>query len=96
MNQEEGIAMASEVLMTISRDENERFRLLSEEKYILDTQSNLAYERKQGRAEGRAEGRTEGRTEEKLAIARKMKKAGRPFSEIAEFTGLTEEEVISG
>jgi predicted transposase/invertase (TIGR01784 family) len=82
MNQEEGIAMASEVLMTISKDEEERFRLLSEEKYILDTQSNLAYERKQGIAEG------------KLEIARKMKKAGRPFSEITEFTGLTAEEVI--
>jgi predicted transposase/invertase (TIGR01784 family) len=84
---EEGIAMASEVLMTISRDEEERFRLLSEEKYILDTQSALAYERQEGHAEGVAEN--------KLAIARKMKQAGRPFTEIAEFTGLTEDEVIS-
>jgi predicted transposase/invertase (TIGR01784 family) len=91
MNQEEGIAMASEVLMTISKDEAERFRLLSEEKYILDTQSNLSWERQEGKAEGRAEGVAEG----KLEIARKMKQAGRPLAEITEFTGLTAEEVVS-
>jgi predicted transposase/invertase (TIGR01784 family) len=44
-----------------------------------------------GRAVGHAEGKAEGRTEGKLEIARKMKKAGRPFSEITEFTGLTPE-----
>jgi hypothetical protein len=35
--------MASEVLMTISKDEIERARLLSELKYELDTQSRIAY-----------------------------------------------------
>jgi hypothetical protein len=45
---EEGIAMASEVLMTISRDEVERARLASEEKYALDTQSKLTYARHDG------------------------------------------------
>jgi hypothetical protein len=40
---DEGIAMASQVLMTISRDEVERARLLSEEKYILDTQSKVVH-----------------------------------------------------
>jgi hypothetical protein len=34
-----------------------------------------------------------GRTEEKLKIARKMKNAGRPLSEIEEFTGLTPETI---
>jgi predicted transposase/invertase (TIGR01784 family) len=92
---EEGIAMASEVLMTISKDEEKRFRLLSEEKYILDTQSNLAYERKQGRAEGHAEGIEKGTTEKALEIARKMKNARRPFSEIAEFTSLSPETIQS-
>jgi predicted transposase/invertase (TIGR01784 family) len=85
MNQEEGIAMASEVLMTISKDEIERFRLLSEEKYILDTQSDLAYAREDGRAEGEAEGT--------LKIARKMKAIGRPELEIAEVTGLTQKAI---
>jgi hypothetical protein len=37
----EGIAMASEVLMTITRDEVERARLVSEYKYEMDTQSRL-------------------------------------------------------
>jgi predicted transposase YdaD len=34
-----------------------------------------------------------GMKEEKLEIARKMKNAGRPSSEIAEFTGLTAETI---
>jgi flagellar biosynthesis/type III secretory pathway protein FliH len=78
IKQEEGIAMASRVLMTISRDEVERARLISEEKYILDTQSNLTYARQQiaksrargmkkglaeGLAEGKAVGKAEGRAE---------------------------------
>jgi predicted transposase/invertase (TIGR01784 family) len=95
MNLEEGIAMASEVLRTISKDEEERFRLLSEEKYILDTQSDRAYERQEARAEGRAEGHAEGVAENKLEIARNLKKMGLPVSQIAEVTGLTAEEVIN-
>ena len=51
INHEEGIAMASEVLMTISRDEVERARLRSEEKYVLDTQSKLTDAKRQGRNE---------------------------------------------
>jgi predicted transposase/invertase (TIGR01784 family) len=82
---EEGIAMASEVLMTISRDEVERARLISEEKYVLDTQSKLVHAKRKGRAEGR--------TEEKLEIARKMKEMGLPVSQIAEVTGLTVEAI---
>ena len=38
---EEGIAMAGEVLMSISKDEAERARLMSEYKYVVDTQSKL-------------------------------------------------------
>jgi predicted transposase/invertase (TIGR01784 family) len=89
IKQEEGIAMASEVLISISKDEMERFRLLSEEKYILDTQSNLSWERR----EGRTEGRTEGHAEEKLEIARNLKKMGLPVSQIAEGTGLSPEAI---
>ena len=44
--------MASEVLMTISRDEVERARLRSEEKYVLDTQSKLTDAKREGRREG--------------------------------------------
>jgi predicted transposase/invertase (TIGR01784 family) len=38
---EEGIDMASEVLLTISKDEAERARLMSEYKYVVDTQSKV-------------------------------------------------------
>jgi predicted transposase/invertase (TIGR01784 family) len=43
LEQEEGIAMASQVLMAISRDEAERWRVMSEEKYEMDRQSELIY-----------------------------------------------------
>ena len=52
---EEGIAMASEVLLTISKDEVERARLVSEYKYQLDTQSKLVHAKREGRQEGRRE-----------------------------------------
>ena len=45
---EEGIAMASEVLLNISKDEIERARLLSELKYELDTQSKISYAEQRG------------------------------------------------
>jgi hypothetical protein len=48
---EEGIAMASEVLMTISRDEAEWFRRMGEEKYQLDRQSELVTARREERLE---------------------------------------------
>jgi predicted transposase/invertase (TIGR01784 family) len=59
MEHEEGIAMASEVLMTISKDEEERFRLMSEYKYQLDMQSKLTHAMQKGRQKGRQEGRQE-------------------------------------
>jgi len=57
IEQEEGIAMASEMLITISKDEIERARLESELKYELDTQSKLAYAKQEGREEGWKEGK---------------------------------------
>jgi hypothetical protein len=52
---EEGIAMASEVLITISRDDVERARLRSEEKYELDTQSKIVHAKREGRQEMKQE-----------------------------------------
>jgi hypothetical protein len=52
---EEGIAMASEILMSISKDEAEKARLLSEYKYQLDLQSKLVHAKRQGRQEERQE-----------------------------------------
>jgi predicted transposase/invertase (TIGR01784 family) len=97
IKQEEGIAMASEVLITISKDEREQARLISREKHLLDYKSNPAYAEQvghvKGRAEGLVKGMSEGRAYEKLEIARKMKAIGRPFTEIAEITGLTPEAI---
>jgi len=45
---EEGIAMASEVLITVSKDEIEHFHLMSKLKYELDTQSDLVDARREG------------------------------------------------
>ena len=57
---EEGIAMASEVLISISKDEKERFRLMSEYKYELDTQSKLVSAKRKGIQEGLQKGMQKG------------------------------------
>ncbi|GHV21925.1 hypothetical protein FACS189494_08010 [Spirochaetia bacterium] len=57
---EEGIAMASEVLISISRDEIERARLISEFKYEMDHQSKMVQAKNRGLEEGRKEGREKG------------------------------------
>jgi predicted transposase/invertase (TIGR01784 family) len=82
---EEGIAMASEVLLRISRDEAERARLISEYKYVVDTQSKVVQAKREGRKAGRKEGHKEGR----LEVARKLKSRGVAAEQIAEDTGLT-------
>lgn len=76
---EEGIAMASEVLLTISRDEMERARLMSEYKYELDTQSRITQAKREGIQE----------------VAAKMKKRGLPINQIVEDTGLPPEEIAA-
>jgi predicted transposase/invertase (TIGR01784 family) len=78
---EEGIAMAGEALIHISRDEIERARLLSEEKYILDTQDMMTRAVRKGRAEGMAQGKNE--------VARKMKEMGDSPEKIQAITGLS-------
>jgi predicted transposase/invertase (TIGR01784 family) len=82
---EEGIEMASEVLLTVSRDQVERAILDHEYKNALDMQSLLVGAKREGRAEGKAEGLEQ--------TARKMKARGRPVNEIAEDTGLPPEKI---
>ena len=48
LKSEEGISMAAETLLTISKDENERARLLNEYRIILDYQSGLSAAEKKG------------------------------------------------
>jgi len=63
LEREEGIAMASEVLMSISKDENERARLLSEYKGQVDMQSKLVHAKRTGLAEGMEKGMEKGLAE---------------------------------
>ena len=48
---QEGIAMASEALVTFTKDEIEYYHQISKEKYELDMQSKSAYDRQQGKLE---------------------------------------------
>jgi hypothetical protein len=57
LNHEEGIAMASEVLMTISKDQAERMNLISEYKAHVDYYNRMGYERREGIKEGVEKGK---------------------------------------
>jgi predicted transposase/invertase (TIGR01784 family) len=78
---EEGIEMASEVLLTVSRDEIERATLEHELKNTLDLQSKMAEAKEEGMALGFEEGREQ--------TARNMKNYGDPVEKIALITGLS-------
>jgi len=69
---EEGIAMASQVLMSVSKDEIERARLESEYKYQMDMQSKLVTAKREG----------------KLEIAQNALAKGYPIETIHDITGL--------
>jgi len=97
LEHEEGIAMASEVLMTISRDEVERARLLSEFKGEMDFRTHVNYAKQKGLEEGRKEGLEKGRKEGlkkgQTEIAIKLKAMGLSVEQIAQGTGLSKEQV---
>jgi len=81
---EEGIMRAERAAAKMDRDYEKFARKMAEMKNRLD----IALRREAIRRESLAEGMEKGRQEGIYEIARNMKKAGRPFSEIAEFTGL--------
>ena len=105
LEHEGGIAMACEAMIHITREDRERARKLSEDKYILDTQSmrvsawkegrqeGLQEGRGQGRKEGLQEGREEGLQKAALEIARKLKSDDIPVSQIVKYTNLTEQQI---
>ena len=82
---EEGIAMASEVLMTISRDEVERARLMSEYKYQLDTQSKMVHAKREGMKEGMQKGMQKGIREGEKNILDLLKSGKLPDEIIKEY-----------
>jgi predicted transposase YdaD len=84
--------MASEVLLTVSRDEAERAILDHEYKNALDMQSLLVDARREGEAEGEAKG--EAKSHQKLLeSARILKTYGDPIEKIIAVTGLTQKEI---
>ena len=60
VKREDGISMASEVVMSISKDLEERLRLMSEEKAQMDYQHYMVSAMRKGRQEGLQEGLREG------------------------------------
>jgi predicted transposase/invertase (TIGR01784 family) len=81
----EGLTVAGEVLMSISKDERERAIIRNRKIALADRESDRVTSERIGRAEGRVEGI--------LAVARNMKKRNKPIEEIIEDTGLTREEI---
>jgi predicted transposase/invertase (TIGR01784 family) len=75
--------------MSISKDEVERARLMSEYKYVVDTQSKVV----QARREGERKGRQEGERKKAIAIARSLKAMGDSPEKIERVTGLSPDEI---
>ena len=90
---EGAIAMAAQTLLTISRDEIERARLLSEYKFEMDLQSKIVDAKRAGHAEGEAKGRAEGEKSKAVAIAKNALMMNMQVNDIAELTGFTREEI---
>jgi len=88
MEREEGIAMASKVLKTISRDEVERVRLMSELKYELDTQSKLVYAKQEAMKQGEKRGLRKGLKESRVEIAGNALTEGFSIEIVQKITGL--------
>jgi predicted transposase/invertase (TIGR01784 family) len=93
--------MASELLMSISKDEIERAHYRSRKMFQMDMEHNRAVSRNEGRIEGLIEGRIEGRNEGHIEgrnersqeIAQNLLRIGVPADTIANVTGLTRAEI---
>ena len=89
---EEGIAMANEVLMTISADEKERYRLLDEESQLMTYYSDLEEAMDEGLEKGEAIGLEKGEAigleRKSREIAQNMKGMGFSAEQILSVTGV--------
>ena len=88
LENEEGIAMAGQVLMKVSRDEEERARLLRDEKIELDYQSGMVTAQRIGFKKGLEEGHKEGLEEGRVEIARNALAEGSSIEYVQKITGL--------
>jgi len=87
--QDEGIAAADRAFRRICSGEVQPVRLPTLQKSEVNYQRRLVEAKRRDHAESLQKGRAEA----SLEIARKMKNAGRPLSEIEEFTGLSIEKI---
>jgi predicted transposase/invertase (TIGR01784 family) len=91
------IAMANEVLTHISKDNHERAKFRSRQKFIADLEHNLIVSRQEGIAIGEAKGIAIGKTEGiaigRLEAARAMLKKGYSIQDIIDITQLSFEEI---
>jgi predicted transposase/invertase (TIGR01784 family) len=83
--QEEGIAMASKVVMTISRDDAERARLESEYKYEVDLQSKVVYSERMVIRKGERRGIRKGERKGELKIIDLLKSGKSPEEIIRDY-----------
>jgi predicted transposase/invertase (TIGR01784 family) len=107
--EEEGIMVAERAINGIDRDYLRAARKMAEAKNRWEREQRLFKADEEGHArgmargmeqgmaqgllEGMSQGMAQGMAQSKLEIALKMKAAGRPLAEIAEFTGLSLEEI---
>jgi predicted transposase/invertase (TIGR01784 family) len=104
--EEEGIAMAGAVLQTISRNQEERLRLITEHKNIMDWQSGMVEARREGIEEGIVKGRVEGIeegivkgrvdgiTETRVENAKNLLSDGIEPERVAKYSGLSLDDVL--
>ena len=101
LEQKEGIKMAANILIQVSKDEEARAYYESELIWELDHNSRINYAKREGIDEGRAEGRIEGKIEgkiegieeAKIEVAKNMAKRGVSMQYIIEDTGLSEDTI---
>ena len=89
--------MTENAYRKVTEDELEYERREARFKYQLQRNTELSVARNEGEAiglkKGRSEGLVEGAAQEKREIAKNLKHAGIPIAVIAEYTGLTAEEI---
>ena len=89
----EGLAVAGEVLMSISKDEREKAIFRNRRIALADLESNMVTMKRIGRQEGIEEGLAKGREEGLLSVAKGLLADGDSIDRIVKVTGLTREAV---
>ncbi|MDR0919647.1 MAG: hypothetical protein LBM93_10470, partial [Oscillospiraceae bacterium] len=92
---EEAFKVATQALISISTNEQERYNLFARQKVENDYNHDMAMSEEIGRQQGREEGIQQGVLQGIFQTAKRMLKRGKTVSEVVENTGLTEQQIIS-